>query len=78
MLLKHVYMGSKFWRTLKLGMSFSLEHFFIALPISTQVALVPLLAVDFIMKLDLYLKVVELFVETLSGFPSFVTSDSSL
>ena len=78
MLLKHVYMGSKFWRTLKLGMSFSLEHFFIALPISTQVASVPLTSVDFPMKLDLYLKDVELFVETLSGFPSFVTGDSSL
>ena len=29
-------------------------------------------------KLDLYLKDVELAVETLSGFPAFVTGDSSL
>ena len=36
--LKQVYMSWIFWRALKLGMSFSLEHFFIALAISTQVA----------------------------------------
>ena len=38
MLLRHVYMGWKFQRTLKLGICFSLEHFFIAVAISTQVA----------------------------------------
>ena len=35
-------------------------------------------AIDSPMKLDLYLKDVELAVETLSGFPAFVTGDSSL
>ena len=38
MLLKHVYMGHKFQRTLKLSMSFSLKHFFISVAIITQVA----------------------------------------
>ena len=42
MLLKHAYMGWKFQRTLKLSMSFSLEHFLISVAISTQVASVPL------------------------------------
>ena len=37
-----------------------------------------LTAVDSLMKLVLYLKDVELSVETLSGFPLFVTVDSSL
>ena len=35
-------------------------------------------AVDYPMTLDLYLKDVGLFVETLSVFPAFVTGDSSL
>ena len=38
MLLKHVYMDWKFWRTLALDMSFRLEYFFISVAISTQVA----------------------------------------
>ena len=38
MLLKHVYMGWKFQRTLKLDISFSLEYFFISVAIFTQVA----------------------------------------
>ena len=38
MLLKHVYMGWKFQRTLKLDISFTLEHFFISVAIFTQVA----------------------------------------
>ena len=42
MLLKHVYMGGKFQRTLKLDISLSLEHFFISVPIFTQVASAPL------------------------------------
>ena len=42
MLPRHVYVGWKFQRTLKLGMSFSLEHFFIAVAISTKVASAPL------------------------------------
>ena len=42
MLLKHVYMGWKFQRTLKLDISFSLEHFFISVAIFTQVAFAPL------------------------------------
>ena len=37
MLLKHVYMGWKFQKTLKLEISFSLEHFFISVAIFTQV-----------------------------------------
>ena len=36
------------------------------------------IAIDFPMKLDLYLKDAELLLETLSGFPAFVTGDSSL
>ena len=35
---KHVYMDCKFQRTLKLDISFSLEHFFISVAIFTQVA----------------------------------------
>ena len=42
MLLKHVYMGWKFQRTLKLNISFSPEHFFISVAIFTQVASAPL------------------------------------
>ena len=42
MLLKHVYMGWKFQRTLKLDISFSLEHFFISVAIFTQVRSGPL------------------------------------
>ena len=42
MLLKHVYMGWKFQRTLKLYISFCLEHFFISVAIFTQVASAPL------------------------------------
>ena len=42
MLLKNVYMGWKFQRTLKLDISFSLEHFFISVAIFTQVASAPL------------------------------------
>ena len=42
MLLKHVYMGWKFQKTLKLEISFSLEHFFISVAIFTQVASAPL------------------------------------
>ena len=38
MLLKHVHMGWKFQRTLKLDISFSLEHFFISVAIFPQVA----------------------------------------
>ena len=38
MLLKHVYIGGKFQRTLKSGMSLSLEHFSISAAIFTQVA----------------------------------------
>ena len=37
-----------------------------------------LAAVDSPLRLDLYLKYVELFTETLSEFPSFVRDDSSL
>ena len=36
MLLKHIYMGWKFQRTLKLDMSFSLEHFSISVAILPQ------------------------------------------
>ena len=42
MLLKHVYMGQKFQRILKLSIFLSLKHFFILVGISTQVALWPL------------------------------------
>ena len=42
MLLKRVYMGWKFQRTLKVDFSFSLEHFFISVAIFTQVASAPL------------------------------------
>ena len=42
MLLKHVYMGWHFQRTLKLDISFSLQHFFISVGIFTQVASAPL------------------------------------
>ena len=42
MLVKHVYMGQKFQRTLKLSMSFSLKHIFISAEILTQVASAPL------------------------------------
>ena len=42
MLLKHAYMGWKFQRTLKLDISFSLEHFFISIVIFTQVVSAPL------------------------------------
>ena len=42
MLLKHVYMGQKFQRILKLSIFLSLKHFFILVGISTQVALAPL------------------------------------
>ena len=42
MLLKHVYMGLKFQRTLKLDISLSLEHFFISVANFTQVASAPL------------------------------------
>ena len=38
MLLKHVYMGCEFQRTLKLDISFSLEHFFISVAVFTHVA----------------------------------------
>ena len=38
MLLKHGFIGWKFQRTLKLDISFSLEHFFISVAIFTQVA----------------------------------------
>ena len=38
MLVTHVYMGWKFQRTLKLDISYSLEHFFIPVAIFTQVA----------------------------------------
>ena len=40
-LLKHVYMGQKFTRTLKLSMSFTLEHFFISVAIPTHIAPAP-------------------------------------
>ena len=43
MLLKHIYMGWKLQRTLKLDISLSLEHFFISVAIFTQVALVSLI-----------------------------------
>ena len=43
MLLKQVYMGWKFQRTLELDISFSLEHFFISVAIFTQVASAPLM-----------------------------------
>ena len=36
MLLKHIYMGWKFQRTLKLDISFSLEHFFMSAAILPQ------------------------------------------
>ena len=42
MLLKRVYMGWKFQRTLELDISFSVEHFFISVAIFTQVASAPL------------------------------------
>ena len=42
MLLKYVYMGWKFQRTLKLDISFSLEHFFISVANFRQVASSPL------------------------------------
>ena len=38
MLLKYVHMGKKFQGTLKLSMSFILNHFFITVTFSTQVA----------------------------------------
>ena len=43
MLLKHVYMGWKVQRTLKLDISFILENFFISVAIFTQVASAPLI-----------------------------------
>ena len=43
MLLKHVYMGWKLQGTLKLDISFSLEHLFISVAIFTQVASAPLI-----------------------------------
>ena len=43
MLLKQVYMGWKFQRTLELDVSFSLEYFFISVAIFTQVASAPLM-----------------------------------
>ena len=42
MLLKYVYMSWKFQRTLKLDISFSLEHFFISVANFRQVASAPL------------------------------------
>ena len=39
--------------------------------------LLPAAAAESPMRLDLYLKDDELFTETLSGFPAFVTGDSS-
>ena len=47
MLLKDVYMGWKFPRTLKLDICFSLEHFFMTVAVFTQVASAPLM-VNFI------------------------------
>ena len=48
MLLKHVYMGWKFQRTLKLDISFSLEHFFISVAIFTKVVSAPLVPASYL------------------------------
>ena len=64
MLLKHVYMGWKFQRTLKLSMSFSLEHFFISVAISTQVASAPLIVSLFpflLLLLSIYIDIYMIF-----------------
>ena len=42
-MLKHVYMGQKFQRILKLDIPFSLKHFFFSVAIFTQVASAPLM-----------------------------------
>ena len=77
MLLKHVYMGWKFQRTLKLDISFSLEHFFIPVAIFTQVASAPLMELTtkcfdedilFLRHCCLAIKFREVFVDNMSTY----------